>query len=286
MQAIQGKQMIDEQAPATRRRQRRLEGQVALITGGGQGIGRAMSVAFARAGATVVIADIRPEHGDAAADAIAARGGQALAYATDVTSPESVSALFTWLEERCERVDILVNNAGICPVTAFPWFTLEQWRRVFAVNVEGPLLTIQAAAAIMSRQEPHPSAERRGTIINVSSPAAEIGRPMFAAYGASKAALNSLSRTSAGVLGPRGIATTVLYPGSVLGPLWDELLPGLAVAEGRSARQILAERSAAMPNGRFQKPEETARMALYIAAARGMALNGRLLWSEAHVADL
>jgi NAD(P)-dependent dehydrogenase (short-subunit alcohol dehydrogenase family) len=109
---------------------------------------------------------------------------------------------------------------------------------------------------------------------------------MLAAYGASKAALNSLSRTSAIVLGPRGIATTVLYPGSVLGPLWEDLLPNLSVAEGRSAEDILAERAAGMPNGRFQLPEETARMALYIAAARGMSLNGRLLWSEAHVASL
>ncbi|MDB5074503.1 MAG: short-chain dehydrogenase/reductase [Chloroflexi bacterium] len=281
--------MINNRAVGVRaasRRHRRLDGQIALITGGGQGIGKAMSMAFANAGATVVIADICPEHGDAVMNIIVGQGGQALACATDVTSPDSVSALFAQLQEQFDRVDILVNNAGICPVTAFPEFSLEQWRRVFAVNVDGPLLTTQAAAAIMSRQEPHPIAARRGTIINVSSPAAEIGRPMFAAYGASKAALNSLSRTSAGVLGPRGIATTVLYPGSVLGPLWEELLPDLAVAEQRSAKEILAERSAGMPNGRFQKPTETARMALYIAAARGMELNGRLLWSEAHVADL
>jgi len=76
------------------------------------------------------------------------------------------------------------------------------------VNVEGPVLTSQAAA-LMQAQAVHPVSGWRGTIINVSSPAAEIGRPMFAAYGASKAALNSLSRTSAEVLGPRGIATTV-----------------------------------------------------------------------------
>jgi NAD(P)-dependent dehydrogenase (short-subunit alcohol dehydrogenase family) len=280
------KDVSDEQQPVTRPRQRRLEGRVALITGGGQGIGRAMSVAFARAGATVVIADIQPEHGEATARTIAASGGHAVSRAVDVTSPESVSALFSWLRERYDRLDILVNCAGICPLTKFPDFSLEQWRHVFAVNVEGPLLTTQAAAAVMSDQEPHQSARRRGTIINVSSPAAEIGRPMVAAYGASKAALNSLSRTSADVLGPRGIATTVLYPGSVLGPLWDDLLPNLAAAEGQSARQILAGRAAGMPNGRFQKPEETARMALYIAAARGMALNGSVLWSEAHVAKL
>jgi NAD(P)-dependent dehydrogenase (short-subunit alcohol dehydrogenase family) len=154
------------------------------------------------------------------------------------------------------------------------------------VNVEGPLLTTREAAALMVRQDPHPITGCRGRIINVSSPAAEVGRPMFAAYGASKAALNHLSKTSALVLGPQLIATTVLYPGSVLGPLWDALLPDLVAAEGRTADEILAERTAGMPQGRFQLPEETAAMALYIATAPGMSLNGRVLWSEAHVAPL
>ncbi|MGH2346114.1 MAG: SDR family NAD(P)-dependent oxidoreductase, partial [Chloroflexota bacterium] len=242
--------------------------------------------AFAEAGAVVAIADVRAEYAASTAEAIRAAGGEASAFAADVTSAESVGELFAELHGRFQRVDILVNNAGICPVTPFPDFALDQWRRVFAVNVEGPLLTTQAAAKLMRAQPLHPRAGRRGAIINVSSPAAEIGRPMFAAYGASKAALNSLSRTSADVLGPDGIAVTVLYPGSVLGPLWQDLLPDLSAAEGRSAEEILAERAAGMPNGRFQLPEETARMALYIAAARGMGLNGRVLWSEAHTAPL
>jgi meso-butanediol dehydrogenase/(S,S)-butanediol dehydrogenase/diacetyl reductase len=265
---------------------KKLDGQIAVITGGGQGIGRAMAHAFAAAGAMVAIADVHAEHAGATAEAIRAAGGNAVAFTADVTSPESVSDLFAELQRRFQRVDILVNNAGICPVTAFPDFALDQWRRVFAVNVEGPVLTIQAAAKLMRAQAMHPTAGRRGAIINVSSPAAEIGRPMFAAYGASKAALNSLSRTSADVLGPHDISTTVLYPGGVLGPLWQNLLPDLSAAEGRSTEEILAERAAGMPNGRFQLPEETARMALYIAASRGMGLNGRLLWSEAHTAPL
>ncbi len=245
-----------------------------------------MAHAFAAAGSIVAIADVQEEYAAATAEAIRAAGGIAAAFATDVTALESVKELFAELERRFSRVDILVNNAGICPVTPFPDFGLDQWRQVFAVNVEGPLLTTQAAARLMGSQAEHPVAGRRGAIINVSSPAAEIGRPMFAAYGASKAALNSLSRTSADVLGPQGISTTVLYPGSVLGPLWQDLLPNLSEAEGRSAEEILAKRAAGMPNGRFQLPEETARMALYIAASRGMGLNGRLLWSEAHVASL
>jgi NAD(P)-dependent dehydrogenase (short-subunit alcohol dehydrogenase family) len=139
---------------------------------------------------------------------------------------------------------------------------------------------------IMVRQERHPVTRCRGKVINVSSPAAEVGRPLVAAYGASKAALNHLSKTSALVLAEQSIATTVLYPGSVMGALWEAMLPDLAAQEGRDADQILAERRSETPSGRFQTPEEVAAIALHIAAAPGMALNGRIVWSEAHVAPL
>lgn len=266
--------------------ERRLDDQVAVITGGGQGIGRAIALAFAGAGARVVIADLRLDMAQQVADLIGGSGGVALAQEADITAPHAVARLFSSAVARFGRVDILVNNAGICPVTRFPEVDLDAWRRVFAVNVEGALLAIQAGAALMQQQDPHPRSGCRGKIIAISSPAAEVGRPMFAAYGASKAALNHLAKTCAAVLEPHRIATTVLYPGSVLGPLWDALLPDLEAAEGRPAGEILAERMAGMPNGRFQTPEEAARMALYIAATPGMALNGRLVWSEAHVAPL
>jgi NAD(P)-dependent dehydrogenase (short-subunit alcohol dehydrogenase family) len=265
---------------------RRLEGQVAVITGGAQGIGWAIALAFVAEGAAVVIADRRGDLAEEAANVLGAMGATALAIAVDITDPAQVANLIGRTVARFKRIDIAVNNAGICPVTRFPQVALDDWRRVFAVNVEGALLVTQEAARAMLLQEPHPRSACRGKVINVSSPAAEVGRPMLAAYGASKAALNHLSKTCADVLGPHAIATTVLYPGSVHGPLWDALLPDLAAAEGRSAEAILAERAARMPNGRFQEPEETARMALYIATAPGMTLHGKLLWSEAHVAPL
>ena len=265
---------------------RRMDGQVALITGGGRGIGRAIALAFAQAGAQLVIADLRLDLAAEVESLIDAAGGAALACGTDVTDPAGVAELFARAVEHFGRIDVLVNNAGICPVTRFPELDLAAWRRVFAVNVEGPLLTTRQAAAIMARQERHRATGCRGKVINVSSPAAEVGRPLFAAYGASKAALNHVSKTSALVLAEQSIATTVLYPGSVMGPLWEAMLPDLVATEGRDADQILAERRSEMPTGRFQSPEEVAGIALYIAATPGMALNGRLVWSEAHAAPL
>jgi NAD(P)-dependent dehydrogenase (short-subunit alcohol dehydrogenase family) len=203
---------------------RRLDGQVTVITGGAQGIGRAMALTFARTGARVVIADRRLDLAREVEEQIQEAGGLAMACATDVTDPADVATLFIRVMERYQRLDLLVNCAGVCPVTRFPDLDLAAWQRVFTVNVEGPLLTTREAAALMTRQEPHPVTGCRGKIINVSSPAAEVGRPMFAAYGASKAALNHLSKTSALVLGEQLIATTVLYPGSVMGPLWEALL--------------------------------------------------------------
>lgn len=265
---------------------RRLDGQVAVITGAAQGIGRAIALAFAHTGAQVAIADLQLDLAEEVVREIERPGGIAMACRADVAEAASVEALFAQVVDRWGRVDLLVNNAGICPVTPFPTVDLAAWRRVFAVNVEGPLLTSQRAALLMIGQEPHPDSGRRGQIINVSSPAAEVGRPHFAAYGASKAALNHLTKTTAMVLGPGLIATTALYPGSVLGPLWDALLPTLIAVDGRDREAILAERQAGMPRGRFQLPEEVAAMALFIATTAGMALNGQALWTEPHVSAL
>jgi NAD(P)-dependent dehydrogenase (short-subunit alcohol dehydrogenase family) len=137
------------------------------------------------------------------------------------------------------------------------------------------LLTTQRVAQIMRRQELHPATGCRGKIINVSSAAAEVGRPLHAAYGASKAALNHLSKTSALVLAEWGIATTVLYPGNVLEGMWQRLQYEVAAAEGRTVEEVVRERG-------FQPAEEVAALALGIAAAPGMSMNGRLVWYDGH----
>jgi NAD(P)-dependent dehydrogenase (short-subunit alcohol dehydrogenase family) len=265
---------------------RRLVDQVALVTGAGRGIGAAIAGAFAAEGASVVVADIDANAASATATAIGSSGGRALAVATDVTSPEAQDHLFARARREFGRLDILVNNAGIFHVAPLLEFPLEAWRRVFAVNLDGALLATQRAAKMMQAQEPHPASGCRGKILNISSGASQIGRPFLPAYGASKAALNHLSKSTALVLGPHAIATTVLYPTSVQEGMFGPIADQMAEFEGMSPDDFLAQRAAGSPLDRLQKPEEVAAIAVWVAAHAGMSLNGRLVHTEAHVGSL
>jgi galactitol 2-dehydrogenase len=264
----------------------RLVNQVALVTGAGRGIGQAIASAFAGEGASVVVADVDEEAAAATVETIASNGGRALAVVTDVTSPAAQDALFQRVRVEFDRLDVLVNNAGIFHVAPLLEFPLEAWRRVFAVNLDAALLATQRAGRMMQAQAPHASTGCRGKIVNISSGAAERGRPFLPAYGASKAALNHLTKSTALVLGPHAIATTALYPTSVregmFGPIADEM----AEFEGMSADEFTTQRAAGSPLGRLQKPEEVGAIAVWVVARPGMSLNGQLVHTEAHVGSL
>lgn len=264
----------------------RLLDQVCVVTGAGHGIGRAIASALAAEGAHVVLADIDADAASTAASAITADGGRATAVQTDVTSAESQDQLFANVRDAYGRLDVLVNNAGIFHVAPFLEFPIDAWRRVFAVNVEGALLATQRAGRMMRSQPMHPVTGCRGKIINISSPAAERGRPFLAPYGASKAALNHLTKSTAIVLGEHSIATTVVYPTSVLEGMFGPIADQMAEFEGMSPADFAAQRAAASPIGRLQKPEEVAAIVAWVAAQPGMNLNGRLVHTEAHVGQL
>jgi galactitol 2-dehydrogenase len=264
----------------------RLAGQVALVTGAGHGIGQAIACAFAAEGAHVVVADIDADAAAATGRAIVASGGQALTVATDVTLPESQDKLFGEVRHNLSRLDVLVNNAGIFHVAPLLDFPLDAWRRVFAVNLEGALLATQRAGRMMQAQSPDPTTGCRGKILNISSGAAGMGRPFLPAYGASKAALNHLSKSTALVLGPHAIATTVLYPTSVREGMFGPIADQMAEFEGMTPDDFSERRAAGSPLGRLQKPEEVAAIAVWVAAHVGMDLNGRLVHTEAHVSAL
>ena len=258
---------------------RSLRGQVAVVTGAAGAIGRAVAVLFAGAGARVVLGDRR---GGALHELAADLGTCAAAVECDLTQPEQVARLVGAAHDRWQRLDVLVNVAGVTHLDGVLDVPLETWRSVFAVNVEAVLTASQQAAAIMAAQAVRPDTGRRGTIVNIGSQGAEFPIPSSPAYGASKAALDYLSRTLADALQRRAISSTVVVPGMVYEGMWKEIVSRRAAADGQSQQEAADAHLGETPTGRFQEPADLAKIVLYVATGRGMALSGRTVWSEAH----
>ncbi len=231
----------------------RLYRRVALVVGGGSGLGRSIVRAFRREGASAAVADRSAE---AARDAA---GPEGCALTVDVSDPGASSAAVEEVVARFGRLDILVNCAAICLVDPLLEVTPERWDRVFSVNVRGTFFAMQAAARAMIPA-------KFGRILNVSSPASRMGFPLFASYGASKAAVESLSRSAAIAWAPHGITVNTLVPGRMTGGMIDTLEADLARATGKSPDELKAGRTDGLPMGRRVSPDEVAEAAVWLAS--------------------
>jgi NAD(P)-dependent dehydrogenase (short-subunit alcohol dehydrogenase family) len=223
--------------------------RIALVTGGGTGIGRAVSLALAEDGYTCVVVGRRLEPLAEVADEIAKRGRRALAMTADVASEESVKVLFSRVESELGRLDLLFNNAGaVAPPVPLEELTLQQWQAVIDVNVTGAFLCTQAAVRLMKRQTP-----RGGRIINNGSISAHTPRPNSAPYTVSKHAITGLTKATA-----------------LDGRAFDIACGQIDIGNAATAIGSLVSRGALQPNG-ARIPEPTMDVADVARAVRYMA---------------
>ena len=240
-----------------------LDGKVAVVTGGGSGIGEAIARMFAASGAKVVVSGRRLEPIERVAGDI---GG--LAVAADVSNEDSVKGLFKACEEAHGRLDTLVSNAGVTgPVANAEDMDMAQWDETIAINVRGVILCAKHAVPMLKRQG--------GSIINVSSRMGLKGYPMRSSYAASKFAVIGITQSIAFEVGVHGIRCNALCPGAVHGELMERVIAARAEKEGRPAADIVKESyTNAAALRKWVEPEEVASTALFLASDAASAITG------------
>ncbi|MFD5826590.1 SDR family NAD(P)-dependent oxidoreductase [Lentzea sp. NPDC060358] len=235
-----------------------LANQKALVTGATSGIGRAIAVKLAEAGATVYLTGRRAELGKETVELVEQAGGTGHFLVSDVASLDDVRALAAEVGE----VDVLVNNAGIFPFSPTTEQSLETYEQVFDVNVRGVYFLTAALAPAML-------AKGKGSIVNVSSIGADVGNPITSVYSASKAALDALTRSWAVEFGPRGVRVNSVAPG----PIRTE-------AAVTQAGEVFDKISETVPLHRVGEPEEIADVVLFLASGQSSFVNGVVLAAD------
>jgi 3-oxoacyl-[acyl-carrier protein] reductase len=238
----------------------RFEGRTALVTGGSRGIGRSVALQLAREGADVVVSYLRAsEEAHSVVKEITAEGGQAREFAGDVTDEAAVRALVRFTASRCGRIDVLVVSAGVIADQLLAAMTVDQWDRVMATNLRGPFLCIREALPFMMRN-------RSGSVVCLSSVAAEMAGRGHANYAASKGGVNAMVRSLAVELAPKGIRVNAVAPG-VIDTTMTERVRALADEEIRGR----------IPMRRYGDPDEVARAVCFLASDDASYTTGEIL---------
>jgi 3-oxoacyl-[acyl-carrier protein] reductase len=253
-------EMAAEAAQADRKRLAvDLTGQVALVTGASQGLGRAIAETLAAAGATVALVARSADKLAQVAAAIRSAGGKAEEFPCDVSAPEAPQQAVDAVVEKLGRLDILVNNAGVTRDTLLPRMSDDEWNTVIDTNLRGPFLFMRAASRPMMQQ-------RYGRIVNVASVSGLIGNPGQANYSASKAGLVGLTKTVAKELAGRKITVNAVAPGFIASDMTAALGPAL-----------LDEVKKRVPAKRLGEAWEIAEAVLFLAAPSSGYLTAQTL---------
>ena len=246
-----------------------IKGKVALVTGAGQGIGRAIALRLANDGADIAIVDVNKEKMDAVAEEIKALGRKATVFKADVTNRDEVYDAVAHTEKELGGFDIIVNNAGIAQIQPIADVTPEEFDKIIRVNVAGVLWGIQAAAAKFKERK------QKGKIISASSIAGHEGFPLLGVYSATKFAVRALTQAAAKEFASAGITVNAYSPGVVGTDMWVEIDRRMAEITGAKIGESYDKFVGGIALGRAQTPEDVAAFVSYLAGPDSDYMTGQ-----------
>ena len=249
-----------------------LDGRVAIVTGGGYGIGKAIALAFAREGADIVVAARTESALKSVAKEIESMGRQSLVVVTDLLQPDAPAVMVEKTLKKFGKIDILVNNSGSeGPIKPVAEMDLEGWDDLLTVNLTGAMLCSRYVL------EKSMIPRKSGVIINISSAAGRRGLPTRSAYSSSKFAIIGLTQSLASEVGRFGIRVNAIAPGAVEGERIERVFNIAAKSMGVPYEQIVANSNARSALGRMVKPEEVGALAVFLASEKSSAITGQTI---------
>ncbi len=247
-----------------------LQGQVAIVTGAGRGIGRATALELARMGADIVVAELDRANAERTAAELRDLGRRALVVATDVASRAHLGSMVEQTRAAFGQIDILVNNAGIYRTAAPLDVTEEHWDAIMNINARGVFFATQAVLPAMT-------ARKRGAIVNLASMAGKIGNRDSLPYCASKAAVISMTKSFALAHAADGIRVNCVCPGFVETDMWTYLARERAALLNQSPEEFNRQAVQRIPLGRMERPEDVANLIGFLVSPRSEYMTGQAL---------